>query len=186
MTEITQVKLDEMLETAQFLIERLDDFERGSLGDDIEDACRDFDGHVVPAIARLRATLASQAIRSQGEDERVLKDVTTEWVADENAGTVKTHSRMVDGVLCRWWGAGPAPAGVAKIDQAASTHPAPQEAGDVKGMESASAKFAAWQHAGSALAAAAGCTFTLKVRSPTSTWEITSQPRSTLTEGSSR
>jgi hypothetical protein len=31
---------------------------------------------------------------------------------------VAEHSRVVGGVLCRWWGDGPAPAGVAMIDRA--------------------------------------------------------------------
>lgn len=48
----------EITGAAQFLIDRLDDFEGGSLGDSIEDACRDFDGHVSPAIERLRAALS--------------------------------------------------------------------------------------------------------------------------------
>jgi len=52
-----QERIKELEGEAQFLIERLDDFERGSLCDDIEDACRDFDGHVSPAIERLRSTL---------------------------------------------------------------------------------------------------------------------------------
>lgn len=48
---------------AQFLIDRLDDFERGSLGDSIEDACRDFDGHVSPAIERLRDALQPNQVK---------------------------------------------------------------------------------------------------------------------------
>lgn len=49
----------EVTDAALFLIERLDDFERGSLCDTIEDACRDFDGHVSPAIERLRILTAA-------------------------------------------------------------------------------------------------------------------------------
>lgn len=49
----------ELRAASSFLIARLDDFERGSLGDEIEDACRDFDGHVSPAIERLRALVSS-------------------------------------------------------------------------------------------------------------------------------
>lgn len=53
----TKQPMGEILEDANFLIERLDDFERGSLSDSIEDACRDFDGHVSPAIERLLSAL---------------------------------------------------------------------------------------------------------------------------------
>lgn len=48
-----------------------------------------------------------------------LKVLTSEWRTDRNENEVTCHSRMVDGVLCRWWG-DDMPPGVAKIDAAAS------------------------------------------------------------------
>lgn len=60
--ERKEVGVDDLPHAAQFLIERLEDFKNGSLGDDIEDACRDFDGHVSPAIERLRSALTPSPI----------------------------------------------------------------------------------------------------------------------------
>lgn len=59
--------------TAWFLIDRLDDFERGSLGDGIEDACRDFDGHVSPAIERLRDALSQASEQSAAQTDGAMK-----------------------------------------------------------------------------------------------------------------
>lgn len=44
---------------AQFLLARLDDFERAGMADGIEEAINDWHGHVAPAVARFRAVLAA-------------------------------------------------------------------------------------------------------------------------------
>jgi hypothetical protein len=41
----------------------------------------------------------------------ILKEVTTEWVTEREAGKITCHTRMIGGVLCRWWGDGPPPPG---------------------------------------------------------------------------
>jgi hypothetical protein len=71
------------------------------------------------ALSIFRA-LSAASVRSEGV-ARVLQDVTTGWQTQTNEGTVPTHSRMVDGVLCRWWGEGAPPAGVALIDAAVTS-----------------------------------------------------------------
>lgn len=58
----------------------------------------------------------------------VLQEVSSEWETTKNAGEVTCHSRMIEGVLCRWWGDGPAPAGVDTIDRA--TQPPGTDAAD--------------------------------------------------------
>lgn len=61
----------------------------------------------------------------------VLKHVTSEWDTTKNDVEVTTHHRMVEGVLCRWWGDGPTPDGVALIDRAvALMHSSVETAGD--------------------------------------------------------
>ena len=52
------------------------------------------------------------------ETANVLKTVTSEWDHTHNPGEVACHSRMVGGVLCRWWG-NETPPGVALINEAA-------------------------------------------------------------------
>jgi hypothetical protein len=42
------------------------------------------------------------------------------WQVFTNPPATTVNTRDVGGVLCRWWGDGPAPAGVAVIDAAAS------------------------------------------------------------------
>lgn len=37
------------------------------------------------------------------------------WIAERDPGTVPCHSRVIGGVLCRWWGDTPPP-GVARLD----------------------------------------------------------------------
>lgn len=44
------------------------------------------------------------------------RSTTTRWDTFKNPPAETIHSRMVGGVLCRWWGDGPEPAGVALID----------------------------------------------------------------------
>lgn len=45
---------------------------------------------------------------------------TSEWHTFVNPPAMTIHTRDVGGVLCRWWGDGPVPAGVALIDAAAA------------------------------------------------------------------
>lgn len=45
----------------------------------------------------------------------LLKDINTEWVTEKNEGDMTVHHLMVGGVLCRWWGDGPEPSGVARL-----------------------------------------------------------------------
>lgn len=60
----------------------------------------------------------------------LLKPITTaEWQTDVNDNQVTCHSRMVEGVLCRWWGDDVAPLGVAIIDNALSKIPPPPDSG---------------------------------------------------------
>jgi hypothetical protein len=56
----------------------------------------------------------------------VLKTVSSEWEHTENLGEVPCHSRMIEGVLCRWWGRD-TPPGVAMIDHAIDYPEKPQE-----------------------------------------------------------
>lgn len=46
------------------------------------------------------------------------------WHTFVNPPAITIHTRDVGGVLCRWWGDGPVPAGVAMIDAAAAPSPA--------------------------------------------------------------
>lgn len=50
--------------------------------------------------------------------DNLLKPVTSEWATEKNDMQMTVHHRMVEGVLCRWWGDGPTPDGVALIDAA--------------------------------------------------------------------
>lgn len=54
-----------------------------------------------------------------------LRNETSEWQTDRAENAVTCHSRVVDGVLCRWWG-DDTPPGVAKIDTAAMAPTAPR------------------------------------------------------------
>ena len=51
--------------------------------------------------------------------ENILRNVSSEWSTTAAKGEVTCHTRMVGGVLCRWWGDGPTPPGVKQIDAAA-------------------------------------------------------------------
>lgn len=55
----------------QFLLERLDDFERGAIGECFDDRLRDWEGHVAPALARLRAALAGHEQAVTGSKEEI-------------------------------------------------------------------------------------------------------------------
>lgn len=48
----------------------------------------------------------------------ILRNVSSEWSTTAAKGEVTCHTRMVGGVLCRWWGGGPTPPGVRQIDKA--------------------------------------------------------------------
>ena len=48
----------------------------------------------------------------------LLKEITSGWETEKSEGAVTVHHRMVGGVLCRWWGDGQPPEGVALIDRA--------------------------------------------------------------------
>lgn len=48
--------------------------------------------------------------------QNFLKEYSTEWEHDVNDGKVMCHHKMIGGVLCRWWGDGPEPKGVAVIN----------------------------------------------------------------------
>ena len=58
------------------------------------------------------------AILAESEEPNILKIVTSEWQHDIEPGKVDCHSRMIGGVLFRWWGK-QIPPGVARIDKAA-------------------------------------------------------------------
>lgn len=47
----------------------------------------------------------------------ILKTVSSEWEHSSADGEVSCHSKMLEGVLCRWWGSDE-PLGVALIDKA--------------------------------------------------------------------
>lgn len=64
--EAAEGKLSAIVAEASFLLDRLDDFERGGFADDIENAVCEFEGHVSPAFQRLRASLTSPPTE-QGE-----------------------------------------------------------------------------------------------------------------------
>lgn len=94
--ELTDAKLDALLE-------RLD---RYHFSKDGKELCED-------AIAAIRS------LRQRGRaSKNVLREVSSEWHTDINDNAVTCHSRMIEGVLCRWWGDGPTPKGVAMIDAA--------------------------------------------------------------------
>lgn len=65
----------------------------------------------------------------------ILKHVTSEWATEKNDMAVTVHHRMVEGVLCRWWGDGPVPDGVALIDRAASSVKATAPLTDIPSRE---------------------------------------------------
>ena len=75
------------------------------------------------ALERLRAAHEPPAVRPN-----LLRDETSAWEIqrqDSDGNPVVTcHTRVIGGVLCRWWGDGPAPSGVDLIDRAAQP-PAP-------------------------------------------------------------
>jgi hypothetical protein len=54
---------------------------------------------------------------SEASHANILKTVSSEWEHTESPGEVHCHSRMIEGVLCRWWGRD-TPPGVAMIDRA--------------------------------------------------------------------
>ncbi|MGO7089419.1 hypothetical protein AB9E14_23375 [Rhizobium leguminosarum] len=57
---------DRLVDEAQFLLERLDDLD---LDDDTDDLIRDWNGHVEPSIARLRAALSQHRKGSESDGE---------------------------------------------------------------------------------------------------------------------
>lgn len=70
------------------------------------------DDKAADAIAQLR--------KERRPRENILREVSSEWDTTMNTNEVTCHSRMIEGVLCRWWGDGPTPKGVAVIDAAAT------------------------------------------------------------------
>lgn len=74
--------------------------------------------------------------QSSAAPANVLRNVSSEWKTEKNDAAVTVHHRMVDGVLCRWWGDGPTPPGVAKIDAACSAAPAQPSAAEPVAMPS--------------------------------------------------
>jgi hypothetical protein len=55
---VSREKASRFKKDVNFLLDRLADFEAGSLGDSLNDlTANDWHGHVAPAIARLRATM---------------------------------------------------------------------------------------------------------------------------------
>jgi len=48
----------------------------------------------------------------------LLKDVDSGWDVTFGPNEATCHTRMVGGVMCRWWGDGPAPSGVHLINAA--------------------------------------------------------------------
>ena len=70
---------------------------------------------------RVEAALVAYAreqVAAALERTNVLKNVNSDWEHTDLSGEVKCHSRMVEGVLCRWWGDS-IPPGVVAIDAAA-------------------------------------------------------------------
>lgn len=47
---------------------------------------------------------------------------TPNWYITKNDGEVTCHTRIIGGVLCRWWGDGQPPVGVAILNKAAQEH----------------------------------------------------------------
>ena len=45
-------------------------------------------------------------------------DVTTGWEKTKGDNEIACHSRMIGGVLCRWWGDGEVPSGVEMLNAA--------------------------------------------------------------------
>lgn len=79
------------------------------------------DGSHNTTFAIVLAGRASQALEGVDISWQPNLGDTTQWsVTTESNGyeEVTCHSRVVDGVLCRWWGDGPEPKGVATIDKA--------------------------------------------------------------------
>ena len=56
--------------------------------------------------------------RFEKKPQNFLKDVDSEWDVTHGENEVTCHSRMVGGVLCRWWGDGSDPSGVRFINEA--------------------------------------------------------------------
>jgi hypothetical protein len=73
------------------------------------------------AIDFLHGRVAQSAVERRYANP--FKVLTSEWQTDRGENQVTCHSRMVDGVLCRWWG-DDEPPGTAKIDAAASAQSA--------------------------------------------------------------
>lgn len=79
-------------------------------------------------IERLRGQLdaVDQNVKILQEQAQFDLGPSTDWKAykyweyEAGPGEVTCHSRVIAGVLCRWWGEGAAPRGVAVIDQAAA------------------------------------------------------------------
>jgi len=88
---------------------------------------------VVETWTALKAALSSAPVPAAPAvvHPNILKDVDSEWDTEKSDNIVTCHYRMIGGVLCRWWGDGPEPSGVKKIDAALSSAPvdAPVQAG---------------------------------------------------------
>ena len=90
-------------------------------------------GDVVETWTALKAALSSAPVPAAPAvvHPNILKDVDSEWDTEKSDNIVTCHCRMIGGVLYRWWGDGPEPSGVKKIDAALSSAPvdAPVQAG---------------------------------------------------------
>ena len=69
-------------------------------------------------IAALERELAEARAALREQRKNVLREVSSEWDTTMNDNET-CHSRMIGGVLCRWWGDGSTPEGVKWIDDAA-------------------------------------------------------------------
>lgn len=47
------------------------------------------------------------------------KTPRVDWITERQENNVTCHTRIIGGVLCRWWGEGELPPGVRAIDEAA-------------------------------------------------------------------
>lgn len=84
----------------------------------ITNRCCEFHEKLAAALRAARAEEREQVM--QEVRANLLKNATSEWETEAEAGKVPVHSRMVGGVLCRWWGAGETPPGVAAINDSAT------------------------------------------------------------------
>lgn len=64
---------------------------------------------------------AMECLHAEDDSGNFLKEQTTDWQTDIGPNQVTCHSRVIGGVLCRWWGNGPEPEGVAILDKLTTT-----------------------------------------------------------------